>query len=107
YLFDNLFIGEENELVQRIADFDPASLHTYELDQFVLRYELGLLDPELDEFLAVLAQQHIFFDRNQAKPGDAASLIRLFSLLQSDDFGNKYHQKFKQFFQETLLEKYA
>ncbi|MDE9549669.1 DNA phosphorothioation-dependent restriction protein DptF, partial [Xenorhabdus bovienii] len=53
------------------------------------------------------AQQHIFFDRNQAKPGDAASLIRLFSLLQSDDFGNKYHQKFKQFFQETLLEKYA
>ncbi|MBD2792568.1 DNA phosphorothioation-dependent restriction protein DptF [Xenorhabdus szentirmaii] len=107
YLFDNLFIGEENELVQRIADFDPASLHTYELDQFVLHYELGLPDSGLDEFLEILAQQHIFFDRNQAKPGDAASLIRLFSLLRTDEFGNNYHHKFKTFFQEELLEKYA
>ncbi|MDE9432682.1 DNA phosphorothioation-dependent restriction protein DptF [Xenorhabdus bovienii] len=107
YLFDNLFVGEENELVQRIADFDPASLHTYELDQFVLRYELGLLDPKLDEFLVTLSQQHIHFDRHQAKQGDAASLIRLFSLLRADDFGNNYQQKFVPIFQETLLEKYA
>ncbi|WP_340620828.1 DNA phosphorothioation-dependent restriction protein DptF [Xenorhabdus siamensis] len=107
YLFDNLFIGEENELVQRIADFDPASLHTYELDQFVLRYELGLADSELDDFLKELAKKYIYFERSQAKPGDAASLIRLFSLLRADEFGNNYHRKFESFFQETLLEKYA
>ncbi|KMJ46480.1 DNA phosphorothioation-dependent restriction protein DptF [Xenorhabdus khoisanae] len=107
YLFDNLFVGEENELVQRMADFDPASLHTYELDQFILRYELGLPDSDLDEFLKALAQEHIYFDRHEVKQGDAASLIRLFCLLQADDFGNNYYQKFVLFFQENLLEKYS
>ncbi|VEB50975.1 DNA phosphorothioation-dependent restriction protein DptF [Salmonella enterica subsp. enterica] len=54
YLFDNLFIGAENDLIKKVSDFDPARLHTYELDQFVLRYELGLVDAELDDFLAAL-----------------------------------------------------
>lgn len=107
YLFDNLFTGTENDLIKKISDFDPARLHTYEIDQFILRYELGLVDPELDDFLAALAPLHIRFDRQCVNPGDAASLIRLFWLLQDESLGNNYHQKFSVFFNESLFEHYS
>ncbi|HDW3948520.1 DNA phosphorothioation-dependent restriction protein DptF [Escherichia coli] len=107
YLFDNLFTGAENDLIKKISDFDPARLHTYEIDQFILRYELGLVDPELDDFLAALAALHIRFDRQCVNPGDAASLIRLFWLLQDESLGNNYHKKFSVFFNESLFEHYS
>lgn len=107
YLFDNLFSGAENDLIKKVSDFDPARLHTYEIDQFILRYELGLVDPELDEFLAALAPLHVRFDRQCVNPGDAASLIRLFWLLQDESLGNNYHQKFSVFFNESLFEHYS
>ncbi|MDC9149436.1 DNA phosphorothioation-dependent restriction protein DptF [Escherichia coli] len=107
YLFDNLFTGAENDLIKKISDFDPARLHTYEIDQFILRYELGPVDPELDDFLAALAPLHIRFDRQCVNPGDAASLIRLFWLLQDESLGNNYHQKFSVFFNESLFEHYS
>jgi DNA phosphorothioation-dependent restriction protein DptF len=107
YLFDNLFIGTENDLIKKVADFDPARLHTYELDQFILRYELGLVDPELDDFLDALALLNIKFDRQCVKPGDATSLIRLFWLLQHESLGNDYHRRFSAFFNESLFERYS
>lgn len=107
YLFDNLFTVAENDLIKKVSDFDPARLHTYELDQFILRYELGLVDSELDDFLAALEQLHIKFDRMCVKSGDAASLIRLFWLLQHESLGNDYHRKFSAFFNETLFERYS
>ncbi|EPO4407323.1 DNA phosphorothioation-dependent restriction protein DptF [Escherichia coli] len=107
YLFDNLFTGAENDLIKKVSDFDPARLHTYEIDQFILRYELGLVDPELDEFLTALAPLHVRFDRQCVNPGDAASLIRLFWLLQDESLGNNYHQKFSVFFNESLFEHYS
>lgn len=107
YLFDNLFTGAENDLIKKVSDFDPARLHTYEIDQFILRYELGLVDPELDDFLAALAPLHIRFDRQCVNPGDAASLIRLFWLLQDESLGNNYHQKFSVFFNESLFGHYS
>lgn len=107
YLFDNLFTGTENDLIKKVSDFDPVRLHTYELDQFILRYGLGLVDPEMDDFLAALASLHIKFDRQCVKPGDAASLIRLFWLLQHESLGNDYHRKFSAFFKESLFERYS
>ncbi|MDV5138664.1 DNA phosphorothioation-dependent restriction protein DptF [Chimaeribacter arupi] len=107
YLFDNLFNNLENDLIRKVSDFDPAKLHTYELDQFILRYELGLPDPELDDFLIALEKLHIKFDRQNVKVGDAASLIRLFWLLQYESLGNDYHRKFSAFFDETIFESYS
>lgn len=107
YLFDNLFTVAENDLIKKISDFDPARLHTYELDQFILRYELGLVDSDLDDFLTALEPLHIKFDRQCVKPGDASSLIRLFWLLQHESLGNNYHRKFSAFFNESLLERYS
>lgn len=107
YLFDNLFTGAENDLIKKVSDFDPARLHTYELDQFILRYELRLVDAELDDFLAALEPLHIKFDRQCVKPGDATSLIRLFWLLQHESLGNDYHRRFSAFFKESLFEHYS
>jgi DNA phosphorothioation-dependent restriction protein DptF len=107
YLFDNLFIGAENDLIKKVSDFDPARLHTYELDQLILRYELGLVDADLDVFLASLEPLHIKFDRQCVKPGDATSLIRLFWLLQHESLGNDYHRKFSVIFNESLFERYS
>lgn len=107
YLFDNLFTGTENDLIKKVSDFDPARLHTYELDQFILRYELGLVDADLDDFLGALETLHIKFDRQCVKPGDAASLIRLFWLLQDEPLGNNYHHRFSAFFNESLFERYS
>lgn len=107
YLFDNLFTGAENDLIKKVSDFDPARLHTYELDQFILRYELGLVDADLDDFLAALEPLHIKFDRQCVKPGDATSLIRLCWLLQHESLGNNYHRKFSAFFNESLFERYS
>lgn len=107
YLFDNLFTGAENDLIKKVSDFDPARLHTYELDQFILRYELGLVDAELDDFLAAIEPLHIKFDRQCVKPGDATSLIRLFWLLQHESLGNDYHHNFSEFFKESLFEHYS
>ncbi len=107
YLFDNLYTGLENDLIKKIADFDPAKLHTYELDQFILRYELGLADAELDDFLTSLKSLHINFERQYVKPGEATSLIRLFWLLQGESLGNDYHRKFTAFFNDSLFERYS
>ncbi|WP_049196856.1 DNA phosphorothioation-dependent restriction protein DptF [Proteus mirabilis] len=107
YLFDNLFTTAENALINKISDFDPARLHTYELDQFILRYELGLVDSELNDFLTALKSLHINFDRQNVKSSDAISLIRSFWLLQHESLGNNYHQKFLEFFNESLLERYS
>ncbi|EOQ26776.1 MULTISPECIES: DNA phosphorothioation-dependent restriction protein DptF [Citrobacter] len=107
YIFDNLFTGNENDLVSKVLDFDPARLHSYELDQLILRYELGLTDNELDEFLDVLEPLHINFNRQSTTPGEAASLIRFFWLLQYESLGNNYHRKFSDFFNESLFEHYS
>lgn len=107
YLFDNLFTTAENALINKISDFDPARLHTYELDQFILRYELGLADSELNDFLTALKSLHINFDRQNVKSSDAISLIRSFWLLQHESLGNNYHRKFLEFFNESLLERYS
>jgi len=107
YLFDNLFDGDNNELVSRLAEFDPAKIHTRELDQFVLKYELSLPDERLKDFLDAMTDVGIYLDRSNIKHGSAASLIRFFSLMRNEDFGNNFHHDFKAMFEETLLEHYA
>lgn len=107
YLFDNLYIGAANELVQRTSEFDPALLRTRALDDFILRYELGLPDIELDVFITQISSLNIYFSRKEVKRGDAASLIRLFSLVREQNVSNNYHQQFRSEFAEFTLLAYA
>lgn len=105
YLFDNLFSGGDNELASRIAAFDPALLRTRELDQLVLRYELGLPEPERDAFLGELASWNIRF--NAEHPPKAASLVRLLYVLQRESVGNDYHRGFAKEFIDQVTAEYA
>jgi DNA phosphorothioation-dependent restriction protein DptF len=105
YLFDNLFSGSDNELATRLADFDPALLRTRKLDQLVLRYELGLPEPARDAFLAEFASWNIRL-RTEQHP-NAASLIRLLSILQGELVGNNYHQQFADEFKDQVMTNYA
>lgn len=107
YLFDNLYIAGANELIERTAEFDPALLRTKKLDDFILRYELGLPDPELEVFVAKLSKLNIYFNRATPKPGDAVSLIRLFSLLRDENIANNYHRQFLAEFADTTLLEYS
>lgn len=104
YLFDNLFSGGDNELAARLAAFDPALLRTRELDQLVLRYELGLPEQERNEFLAELATWNIWFDSLEPS---AASLIRLLYTLQREPVGNDYHHRFADEFTDQVMVDYA
>lgn len=107
YIFDNLFMSNDSELSQRIAELDPALIHTQAIDQFVLRYELNLPDVELDEFTTELSKLGIIFTEPREKSGQAASLLRLFYLLKDCEIGNNYHHQFRSNFEEHLLDYYS
>jgi len=105
YLFDNLFSGGDNELIERLAEFDPALLRTRELDQLVLRYELDLPETDRTDFIAGLAALHIAFDSELRPP--AASFIRLLYVLQAESIANDYHQRYAAEFSDAMLADYA
>lgn len=107
YLFDNLYCSNDNDLINKLKEFDPAVKHTYALDQFVLRYELGLPDDEMDSFFEHLGCWGIDLSRNLDHGVKAASAIRAFYLLQNEDIGNNYHLKFREDFSEPLLDEFS
>lgn len=104
YLSENLFTCSESEIVSKITDFDPALLRTKIIDQFVLSHKLGIEEPEFEEFKQALKAKG--FDLRKLRHS-AESYIRLFYLLQNEDFGNNYHHRFKADFNDNLLDKYA
>lgn len=107
YLPDNLFGTSDNELIQRMGDFDPADLHTRALDQFVLRHGLELTNHELSAFLEYLQEKGLIIESVGSTSGGAASLIRLFYLLRDLSIGNNFHHQFLSDFDEKLLDEYA
>lgn len=105
YLFENLFNASGNELSERIAEFDPSLLRTKELDQFVLHYELGLIEDECHAFVASLKTLDIQFDTSKGVHAEA--LIQLFCVAQDADLGNNFHKKFAGEFGDGALAEYA
>lgn len=103
YISDNLFTCTASEIMDKIADFDPALLRTKELDQFVLSYKLGIEESEFEEFKVALKEMG--FDLRKLRSPE--SMIRLFYLLQNEDIGNNYHHRFRTDFSDNLLDKYA
>lgn len=103
YLSENLFTCTASEIMQKIADFDPALLRTKKLDQFILSHKLGIKEDAFEEFKATLKEMG--FDLRRFRSPE--SMIRLFYLLQYEDIGNNYHQRFRSDFSDNLLDKYA
>jgi len=100
YLFDNLFAGGDNELANKIEDFDPANLRTKEIDRFILAYDLNLPDEEFHAFKDAL----LAFGISGLNTG--AQYLRLFYVLKYEDFANNFHKQFKPDFSATLIDKY-
>jgi DNA phosphorothioation-dependent restriction protein DptF len=101
YLFDNLYVAADNELSQRIIGFDPATIRTKQIDHFILKFQLGLVDDDFKEFCEDLREFGI--TRNT----EPDSFIRLFYLLKGIDFSNNYHRRFESDFSNSLLEQFA
>jgi DNA phosphorothioation-dependent restriction protein DptF len=101
YLQDNLFIDCDNELVSKIAEFDPANTRSKAIDKFILSYSLKLSDPNFEQYLTDLTSKGI---RKGQKP---ETYLRLFYILRNADFSNNYHLDFKADFHEQLIDKYS
>ncbi|MGF1742048.1 DNA phosphorothioation-dependent restriction protein DptF [Vibrio profundum] len=102
YLFDNLFSGADNELLEHIQSFDPSNIHTRKVDEFVLQFGLGIEDKGFTSL------------RNQMKPlgifdvSSAASYLRMVYLLKDESqFANDYIDELKADFDNSLVEQYA
>ena len=100
YLFDNLFSGGENELLNKIEEFDPSNLRTKEIDRFILARDLGLPDTEFEEFNNTLINHDI------SQLDHAVQYLRLFYVLKYEDYGNNYHKQFLGDFSESLIDSY-
>lgn len=102
YLFDNLFSGGDNELLENIHGFDPAILHTRRIDEFMLHFGLGIEDKRFKEFENKIQSIGIY---GLLTPN---SYIRLYYILKDEeDFGGTYVEYFKKEFDESLVEQYS
>ncbi len=104
YLFDNLFNDSDNELGMKIADFDPCALRSKNLDLFILQRQLELPSEEFEQFSHDLREYGIKYDGEKVTK---YSLVRLFYLIKDLDFSNNFHHKFRQDFNDHLIENYA
>tara|TARA_R110000787_G_scaffold266602_2_gene372762 strand:+ start:1619 stop:3244 length:1626 start_codon:yes stop_codon:yes gene_type:complete len=102
YLFDNLFLGSDNELSLKILDFDPANTRSKQLDKFILARSLGLPDKAFDDYLKFISST-LGIRRGQ-KP---ESYLRLFYILRKAQLSENYHTQFKDDFAERLIDKYS
>ena len=102
YLFDNLFAGSDNELLEQIRDFDPSNLHTRKIDEFVLQFGLGIEEHGFIEFRDKVKEIGLY------DVSTASSFLRLVYILKDDpDFANDYVNELKPDFDNSLIDLYA
>ncbi|EWH04026.1 DNA phosphorothioation-dependent restriction protein DptF [Halomonas sp. ML-15] len=99
-LFENLFACGHNELCDIISHFDPCSIRSQKLDQFLIQHSLGVKEQRFTEF-----QEEVFSAFN-IKGLDAAGWLRLFYVLQDLKIGNNYHQEYVEDLQRPLYGRY-
>lgn len=98
YLFDNLFEGGENELLQAIANFDPSIKRNKELDLFILNRTLGISDTEYKKFRDEARDNYKIDSRGKVK---AESFVRQLFLLRESTLENNYPNNFIHSFSDS------
>lgn len=101
YLFDNLFNCNDNEILEKLIEFDPALLRTKSIDRFLISHALEHYDTEFSKFKLNLSDEMMIRNLDCTN-----SYIRLFYLLKNCVVGNNYHSKFEDDFSEDLLRAY-
>ena len=102
YLFDNLFSGSDNELLEHIQSFDPSNIHTRKIDEFVLQFGLGIEDEGFTQLKEQVKAQGVF------DVLIATSYLRMVYLLKDEEqYLNEYTNALKADFDSSLVEQYA
>lgn len=102
YLFDNLFSGADNELLEHIQAFDPSNIHTRQVDEFVLQFGLGIEDQGFTEVKDKVKSIGVY------DVDSAMSYLRLVYLLKDEEeYSNDYTESLKADFENSLVNHYA
>jgi DNA phosphorothioation-dependent restriction protein DptF len=102
YLFDNLFSGADNELLEHIRSFDPSNIHTRKIDEFVLQFGLGIEEEGFTRLKEQVKEIGVFDVQS------AASYLRMVYLLKDEEqYWNDYTNTLKADFDNSLVEQYA
>jgi DNA phosphorothioation-dependent restriction protein DptF len=101
YLFDNLFNGGDNELLEVLTEFDPSVIRNQKIDLFILHRTLELEDEGYRSFQHEVSKK--FGVLGELSP---QSTVRLFYLLKESDLGAGYHLAYKGAFNERPLQRY-
>ena len=102
YLFDNLFTANNNEILEQVRSFDPSSIHTKNIDEFILEFSLGMENSNSIEIKNNLKKLGIF-DYITPK-----SMLRALYILKSDnEFINEFSSKLIEDFDNQLVDRYA
>lgn len=102
YIFETLFEGGDNEILDKMKKFDPIQIRTKKIDSFIMAIKMGIIDEKLEEYLIDLNDIGIYIDFRK----DVNNLIRLFFVLQDTDFSNNYHKIFSKDFELNDLKNY-
>lgn len=101
YLFDNLFSGGDNELADKLVEFDPALLRTKAIDRFLMAADLKLENEQFDAFCTEAAEKYGLPHLSNPK-----SYIRLFYILKNSELVANFPQQFQHDFAQRLLGDY-
>lgn len=101
YLFDNLFECIDNEILEKLSEFDPAHLRTKTIDKFIISYGLNSYSEDFLNFRSDVFDAYLIENIDNAN-----SYIRLFYIFKLCSIGNDYHKNFEKDFSEELLLNY-
>lgn len=101
YLFDNLFGGGDNELSEKLVEFDPALLRTKAIDRFLIATDLKLENEQLVTFCYEIQEK-----LGLPLLSNPKSYIRLFYILTKTEFTTSFPLQFQQDFEQRLLNEY-
>ncbi|WP_106477954.1 DNA phosphorothioation-dependent restriction protein DptF [Phytohalomonas tamaricis] len=99
-LFDNLFVTGNNDLSDIISHFDPCTIRSRRIDQFLIQHPLGIKEDAFNEFQETVSKDFGIVGVS------AASWLRFFYLFRDVNIGNNFHQTFRNDFQQPLYERY-
>jgi len=101
YLFDNLFNGGDNELLEALSYFDPSVIRNKKLDLFVIHRKLQIEDNDFSKFAEEIDNR---FDIKGVT--DAQSLVRCLYLFKDTDFECTYIKEYQDAFDESAFHTY-
>lgn len=102
YLFDNLFIAKNSEVLEQIQYFDPSSHHTKNIDEFILEFSLGMENSEYSEFYSQLRALGVY-----SVPTPQSILRAIYLLKFDENYLNEFSSNLIKDFDNRLVDRYA